>query len=75
VNVFYMMYKFQLIWLMHMRIAIVLVKLVFLLLESFKIEPRAVINFWCEIKKNSETFEMLKCAYGEECLSRTSVFE
>jgi hypothetical protein len=27
------------------------------------------------MKTATETFEMLKSAYGEECLSRTSVFE
>jgi transposase len=29
----------------------------------------------CKIKTATETFEMLKNAYGEECLSKTSVFE
>jgi hypothetical protein len=34
-----------------------------------------VIKFCVKLKKTAtETFEMLKRAYGEECLSRTSVF-
>jgi hypothetical protein len=39
-------------------------------------EQRAAIKFCVNLEKTaSETFEMLKSAYGEECLSRTSVFE
>jgi hypothetical protein len=39
-------------------------------------EQRAAIKFCVEIKKTAtERFEMLKSAFGEECLSRTSVFE
>jgi hypothetical protein len=39
-------------------------------------EERAVIKFCVKLKKTTtETFEMLKSAYGEECLSRKSVFE
>jgi hypothetical protein len=39
-------------------------------------ERRAAIKFCVKLKKTATgTFEMLKSAYGEECLSRTSVFE
>jgi hypothetical protein len=39
-------------------------------------EPRAAIKFFVKSKKTAtETFEMLKSVYGEECLSRTIVFE
>jgi hypothetical protein len=39
-------------------------------------EQKAAIKFCVKLKKTAtETFEMLKSAYGEECLSRTSVFE
>jgi hypothetical protein len=39
-------------------------------------ERRAAIKFCLNLKKTDiETSEMLKSAYGEECLSRTSVFE
>jgi hypothetical protein len=39
-------------------------------------EQRAAIKFCAKLKKTApETFEMLKSAYGEECLSSTSVFE
>jgi hypothetical protein len=39
-------------------------------------EQRAAIKFYVKLKKTAtETFEMLKSAYGEECLSGTSVFE
>jgi hypothetical protein len=39
-------------------------------------EQRAVIKFCVKLKKTAtETFEMLKSAYGEKCLSRASVFE
>jgi hypothetical protein len=39
-------------------------------------EQRTAIQFRVKLKKTaSETFEMLKSAYGEEYLSRTSVFE
>jgi hypothetical protein len=71
----YVMCKFQLVWLMDMRIKIVLVKLVFPV-EGFKMEQGAVIKYRVKLKKTAiETFEMLKSAYGEECLSRTSVFK
>jgi hypothetical protein len=37
---------------------------------------RAAMKFCVEVKKTAtETFEMLKSVYGEEYLSRTSVFE
>jgi hypothetical protein len=37
-------------------------------------EQRPVIKFCVKLKKTAiETFEMLKSAYGEECLSRTGV--
>jgi hypothetical protein len=39
-------------------------------------EQKAAIKFCAKLKKAAtETFEMLKRAYGEECLSSTSVFE
>jgi hypothetical protein len=39
-------------------------------------EQRAAYKFCVKLEKTaSETFEMLKSAYDEECLSRTSVFE
>jgi hypothetical protein len=39
-------------------------------------EQRAEIKFCVRLKKTAtETFEMLKSAFGEECLSRTSVSE
>jgi hypothetical protein len=39
-------------------------------------EQRAAIEFCIKLEKTAtETFEMLKSADGEECLSRTSVFE
>jgi hypothetical protein len=39
-------------------------------------EQGAAIKFCVKLKKTTtETFGMLKSAYGEELLSRTSVFE
>jgi hypothetical protein len=39
-------------------------------------EQRAEIKFCVKLKKTAtDMFEMLKNAYGEECLLRTSVFE
>jgi hypothetical protein len=39
-------------------------------------EERAAIRFCVKLNKTAtKTFEMLKSAYGEECLLRTSVFE
>jgi hypothetical protein len=39
-------------------------------------ERRAAIKFCVKLKKTAiETFEMLKSAYGEECLLGPSVFE
>jgi hypothetical protein len=71
-----LMCKFQLVWLMHMRITVLLVKLVFRRIEGFKMEQIVAIKFFVELKKRAtETFEMLKNAYGEECSSRISVFE
>jgi hypothetical protein len=59
-----------------MRFTTVLVKVVFRRVEVFKMEQRAVITFCVKLKKTAtETFEMLKSVYSEECLSRTSVFE
>jgi hypothetical protein len=50
-----------------MRITIVLVKLVFRLVEGFKMEQRAANKFYVKLKKTTtETFEVLKNAYGEE---------
>jgi transposase len=71
-----MMCKIQLVWLMHLRITVGLVKLDFRRVEGFRIEQRAVIKFCVKLKKTAtETLEMLISAYGEECLSRTSVSE
>jgi hypothetical protein len=37
--------------------------------EGFKIEQRAAIEFYVKLKITAtETFEMVKSAYGEECL-------
>jgi hypothetical protein len=72
----YMIYKFQLAWLMRIRITIVLVKLVFHCVEGFKMVQRASIKFCVKLKKTAtETFKMSKNAYDEECLSRISVFK
>jgi hypothetical protein len=39
-------------------------------------EERAAIKFCVKLKKTgTETWEIMKTAYGEECLSRTIVFE
>jgi transposase len=39
-------------------------------------EQKVAIKFSAKLQKRAiETFEMLRSAYGEECLSRTSVFE
>jgi hypothetical protein len=39
-------------------------------------EQKSAIRFCVKLKKTTiEAFEMLKSAYGEECLWRTSVFE
>jgi hypothetical protein len=39
-------------------------------------EQRAAIKFYVKLKKTAtETFEMSKIAYDDECLSRKSVFE
>jgi hypothetical protein len=39
-------------------------------------EQGAAIKYCVKLKKTAtETFEMLKNVYGEECFSRTSVFE
>jgi hypothetical protein len=44
--------------------------------EGFKMEQRAEIKFYVKLNKTAtETFEMLKSAYGEECLLRMSAFE
>jgi hypothetical protein len=47
-----MMCKFELVWLMHMMITIILVKLVFRIIEGFKMERRPKIKL-CKIKENS----------------------
>jgi hypothetical protein len=70
------LYDVQLVWLMHMRITIVLVKLVFFVMSKVSKWNRAELKFCEKLKKTAtETFEMLKNAYGEECLLRTSVSE
>jgi hypothetical protein len=39
-------------------------------------QQRVTIKFCVKLKKiSADTFKMLKRAYSEECLSRTSVFE
>jgi hypothetical protein len=39
-------------------------------------KQRAAIKFCVKLKTiATETFEMLKSAYGDECLSNTSVFD
>jgi hypothetical protein len=44
--------------------------------EGFKMEQRIAMKFCAKLKKTHiETFQILKSAYGEECLSRTRVFE
>jgi hypothetical protein len=56
-----------------MRIATVLVKLVFILLKVSKMEQRAVTMFCIKFKKPAiKMFEMLKSTYDETYLSRTS---
>jgi hypothetical protein len=38
-------------------------------------KQRAAVKYCVKLKKTAtSTFEMLKSVYGEECLSRTSVF-
>jgi hypothetical protein len=70
------MYKFQVVWSMHMRITIVFVKFVFRHVESFKMKQRAAFTFCVKLKKMAtETFEMSKSAYGAKRLSRTGVSE
>jgi hypothetical protein len=59
-----------------MRIRVVFVKLLFRRVEGFKMEQGAAIKFCVKLKKTAtETFEILKSALGEKCLSSTSVFE
>jgi hypothetical protein len=44
--------------------------------DGFKMEQTAAIKFCVKLKKTAiETFEVLKSMYGEECLSKISVFE
>jgi hypothetical protein len=39
-------------------------------------EQRAEIKFCVKLKEtDNEMFEMWKCVYSEQCVSRTSVFE
>jgi hypothetical protein len=71
-----MIRKFQLVWLMHMRITIVVVKLVFSSCRKFQNGTKSSEYVLCKIKETAtERIEMLKSAYSEECVSRTSVFE
>jgi hypothetical protein len=43
----------------------------FFCVEGFKTEERAAIKLCVKLKKTAtETFEMLKSPYGEECLPR-----
>jgi hypothetical protein len=56
--------------------SILLVKLVFRHVEGFKMIQRASVKLHVKLKETSTAiFKMLKSAYGEECLSRTTVFE
>jgi hypothetical protein len=48
-------------------------KVFFLHVKDCKMEQRAAIKFCIKLKKTAT--EMLKNAYGKECLSRTSVSE
>jgi hypothetical protein len=58
-----------------MRITIVLAKFS-RRIEGFRMEQRAAIKFYVKLEKTAtETFEVLKSAYGEECFPRTSVLE
>jgi hypothetical protein len=44
--------------------------------RGIKMEQSAEIQFCVKLKKTGiKLFEMLKCMYGVECLSRTGVFE
>jgi hypothetical protein len=59
-----------------MRITVVLLKLIFGPVEGFKMEQRAAIKFCVKLKKTAtETFQMLKSVYVEECLPTASVFQ
>jgi hypothetical protein len=70
------MCKFKLPWVMHIKITIVVVKLVSHRVEGFKMEQKTAIKLCAKLNKTAtETFEALRNAHGEECLSRTSVFE
>lgn len=71
----YMMCKFQLVWLMHRRNTTVLMNLVFSPCPSFQNGTKSSDYVLCKIKTATETFEMLKSAYGDECLSIISAFE
>jgi hypothetical protein len=58
------MWKLQVVWLMHMRLAFALVKIVFWChVMCFKMEQRVVMKFCVKLKKTAtEMFEMLKGA-------------
>jgi hypothetical protein len=72
----FMMCEFQFVSLMHVRITIVLVKLVSRRVEGLKLERRSAVKFCVILKKTAtETFRMLKGANGEECLSGTGLYE
>jgi hypothetical protein len=44
--------------------------------KGFEMEQRAAIKFHVKLEKTAtETFEMLKSAYGEVCVLKTSVSE
>jgi hypothetical protein len=51
-------------------------EITFFVVSKFSKWNRAAIKFYVKLKKTAtETFEMLKSPYSEECLARTSVFE
>jgi hypothetical protein len=67
----YIICTFQLVWLMHMRITIVLVKF-FLSVRGVKMEQRAMIMFCVKVNKTAtEAFEKVRAAknvYQEMCV-------
>jgi uncharacterized membrane protein len=48
-----MMSEFQLVWFMHVRITIVLVKLVFFVVSNFQNSTKAAIKFCVKLKKTA----------------------
>jgi hypothetical protein len=63
-------------WLMHVRIAFLLVKFIFCCVERFKMEQRTGIKYYVKLKKRAtEIFEILKNKYSEEYLSSTCMLK